>query len=217
MSEKVADDDLARAAGRGDLDAFRSLVERHGARVYSMALRLVRDRTEAEDMAQEAFLRIYRGLPGFRGEAAFLTWMTRVSLNTFQRFLKRLPRREVHPVPAEDDDQVEEIGGPSSGPADNPESCAMADQEAGRMRRLVADLPSPFREAVVLFYLEDRSVKEAAGTLGVSAGTLKSRLFRGREMLLRRFRQEAVPVTRPIHGAAPVGAARVPNVEEARR
>lgn len=222
MSEKVADEDLARAAGRGDLDAFRSLVERHGARVYSMALRLVRDRTEAEDMAQEAFLRIYRGLPGFRGEAAFLTWMTRVSLNTFQRYLKRLPRQEAHPVPAEDDDLVGEIGGPSSGPAADPESRAMAAQEAGRMRRLVADLPSPFREAVVLFYLQDRSVGEAAGMLGVSIGTLKSRLFRGREMLLRRFRQEDVPAARPIHGAAPADAARADaapglKVEEARR
>lgn len=216
MSEKVADQDLARAAGRGDLAAFRSLVERHGARIYSLALRMVRDRAEAEDMAQEAFLRVYRGLPGFRGDSAFLTWMTRVSLNTFHRYLKHLPRSGVRPVPAEDDDRAEEIAGPSSGSPLDPESHAMAAQEATRLRRLVADLPQPYREAVVLFYLQDRSVEEAAGALGVSTGTLKSRLFRGREILLRRLRQEDAPAARPVHGARPAAAARGSKIEEAR-
>lgn len=187
MSVGPGDDELARAAGGGDLGAFRALLERHRGRVYSLALRLVRDRTEAEDMTQEAFMRIYRGLPGFRGDSAFTTWMTRVSLNTFHRYLRRLPRTEAIDRPgagADGEDAAADIAAPGPGP----EEGASASQDAARIRRLVADLPQPFRETVVLFYLQERSVEEAALALGVSIGTLKSRLFRGREMLLKRWR-----------------------------
>jgi RNA polymerase sigma-70 factor (ECF subfamily) len=185
------DEELARAAGRGDLDAFRGLVDRHRGRILSLALRLVRDRMEAEDMTQEAFLRIYRGLPGFRGDAAFTTWMTRVALNTFHRYLRRLPRTEPLACPAGDPDGEDGTADLVANGA-GPEAGAAAAQAATRIRRLVAGLPQPFREAVVLFYLQERSVEQAAAALGVSIGTLKSRLFRGREMLLRRWREGAL-------------------------
>lgn len=191
MSEKANDEDLARAVGRGDLGAFRSLVERHRSRIYSLALRLVRDRMEAEDMTQEAFLRIYRGLPGFRGDSAFTTWMTRVALNTFHRHVRRLPR--TGPLAGAgadpgDDDPAADIPSGEAGPDDR----AATGQSAERVRLLVAGLPQPFRDAVVLFYLQEKSVEEAAATLGVSVGTLKSRLFRGRQVLLKRWQAREV-------------------------
>lgn len=182
MSREPADDELVRAARSGDLDAFRLLVQNHQSRIFSLALRLVRDRAEAEDMTQEAFIRIYRGLPSFRGDSAFTTWMTRVALNTFHRHLSRLPR------PAESIDAVTDEDRPPvelPDTAEGPEAGAASAQQARRVRHLVAQLPSPFRETLTIFYLQERSVEEAAKALNVSTGTLKSRLFRGREMLLR--------------------------------
>ncbi|MGH9749585.1 MAG: RNA polymerase sigma factor, partial [Candidatus Polarisedimenticolia bacterium] len=187
MSAPRSDEELAKAAGRGDLEAFRSLVDRHRARIFTLAARMVRDRSEAEDMAQEAFIRIYRGLPAFRGDAAFATWMTRVALNTFYRYLRRRPREESL-------DRVDAGGEPIDGAAETadpgagPETAALDAQTAARVRRLAASLPQPFRAAVAVFYLQERSIEEAARQLGVSQGTLKSRLFRGREMLLRLWR-----------------------------
>jgi len=188
MSREPADDELVRAARSGDLDAFRLLVQNHQSRIFSLALRLVRNRAEAEDMAQEAFIRIYRGLPSFRGDSAFTTWMTRVALNTFHRHLSRLPR------PAESIDAVADEDRPPvelPDTAEGPEAGAASAQQARRVRRLVAQLPSPFRETLTIFYLQERSVEEAAKALNVSTGTLKSRLFRGREMLLRLWQEAA--------------------------
>lgn len=208
MRVEISDEDLARAARLGEMGAFRTLVERHRGRIFSLALRMCADRGEAEDMAQEAFLRIYRGLAGFRGESAFSTWMVRVALNTFNRHLRRLPR--TRPL-AEADGGEAETGGavaPGAAAAD-PEAEAQASEQARRIRTLVADLPEPFRDAVTLFYFEDRSIEEASAVLGVSTGTLKSRLFRAREMLLHRWQEE--PREEKPRGAAerPGAASRV--------
>jgi RNA polymerase sigma-70 factor (ECF subfamily) len=198
MTQEPSDEQLARAARSGDLDAFRGLVRRHRSRIYSLALRMVRDRAEAEDMAQEAFLRIYRGLASFRGESAFTTWMVRVSLNTFHRYLSRMPREAPLPVPPGGEDRAEEAG-PAGGP--DPEAGVLASMEADRLRRLVAALPPRFREAVTLFYLQERSVEQAAGALAISAGTLKSRLFRARERLLKLWQEDASPAVARRAGA----------------
>jgi RNA polymerase sigma-70 factor (ECF subfamily) len=201
MAQEPTDEHLARAARFGDLDAFRGLVRRHRSRIYSLALRLVRDRTEAEDMAQEAFLRIYRGLGSFRGESAFTTWMVRVALNTFNRYLKRLPREAPLPTSPGDPDRTEEAaGGVAPGP--DPEADLLASLEAERLRRLVAALPRPFREAVTVFYLQERSVEEAAAALAISTGTLKSRLFRARERLLKLWQDDASVAVAPRAAAA---------------
>lgn len=178
-------------AGRGDLAAFQTLVGRHQRRIFSLALRLARDHAEAEDMAQEAFLRIYRGLSSFRGESQFSTWMVRVALNTFNRYLKRLPKTS--PLPerelAEDaTDGLSVTASTGAGHAD-PESLVASREEAAQVRRLVAALPARFRDAITVFYLNERSTEEAAEALGISIGTLKSRLFRAREMLLERWQR----------------------------
>jgi RNA polymerase sigma-70 factor (ECF subfamily) len=188
MRSDVGDEDLARAARMGDLGSFRTLVERHRGRIFSLALRMCGNPEEAEDMAQEAFLKVYRGLPSFRGEAAFTTWMLRVALNTFHRHLRRLPRTQPLPEgPARP--EVE-----SAGPL--PDAEVLGSERDETVRQMVSRLPEPFRDAVTLFYLQERSVEEAAAALGVSLGTLKSRLFRGRGMLLDAW---------PAETAAPAG------------
>jgi RNA polymerase sigma-70 factor (ECF subfamily) len=199
MRSDVGDEDLARAARLGDVGCFRALVERHRGRIFSLALRMCGNREEAEDMAQEAFLKVYRGLPSFRGEAAFTTWMLRVALNTFHRHMRRLPRTQ--PLP---DDAHEPAGEEREAPA---EAGVLSGERAEKVRRLVAGLPAPFRDSVTLFYLQDRSVEESAAALGVSIGTLKSRLFRARRMLLDAWPAEAE--------AAPSSGGRAPGGENA--
>jgi RNA polymerase sigma-70 factor (ECF subfamily) len=186
MTMERNDEDLARAARMGDLGAFRALVERHRGRIYSLALRMSGNRGEAEDMAQEAFIRIYRGLSSFRGESTLSTWMTRVALNTFHRYLHRMPRTQ--PLPDETLADAADASRPASASSvPDPEKAFLSRETGVRLRALVAGLPEPFRDAVTLFYLEDRSIDEASTALGVSSGTLKSRLFRAREMLLRQW------------------------------
>ena len=202
MAQEPTDEQLARSARTGDLDAFRALVRRHRSRIYSLALRLVRDRTEAEDMAQEAFLRIHRGLGSFRGESAFTTWMVRVALNTFNRYLRKMPREAPLPAPADDPDRAEEEAAGAVAPGLDPEADLLASLEADRLRRLVTALPRPFREAVTVFYLQERSVEEAAAALSISTGTLKSRLFRARERLLKLWQDDAPAALAPRVAAA---------------
>lgn len=202
MTMERNDEDLARATRMGDLGAFRTLVERHRGRFYSLALRMSGNRSEAEDMAQEAFIRVYRGLAGFRGESTLSTWMTRVALNTFHRHLRRLPRTQ--PLPDEALTDAADAGRPAAaGAAPDPEKSFLSREAGERLRALVAGLPEQFRDAVTLFYLEDRSIDEASAALGVSSGTLKSRLFRAREMLLRQWQalDPAAGLERP--GASP--------------
>ncbi len=155
-------------------------------------------------MAQTAFLRIFRGLGSFRGEAQFSTWMVRVALNTFHRYLRRMPKDR--PLPDLELTAGEPTGAQQtlhsvSGQPD-PETQVLANEEAARLRRLVSGLPPHFRDAVTVFYLHERSLEEAASALGISHGTLKSRLFRARELLLRRWQQGSASVRGARGGAA---------------
>jgi len=176
-------------AGRGDLAAFQTLVGRHQRRIFALALRLARDHAEAEDMAQEAFLRIYRGLSSFRGESQFSTWMVRVALITFNRYLKQLPKTSPLPERELAEDATDGLAATAGAGHADPESLVASREEAAQVRRLVAALPARFRDAITVFYLNERSTEEAAEALGISIGTLKSRLFRAREMLLERWQR----------------------------
>lgn len=160
---------VARARG-GDAGAFRELVERHQDRAFALARRLLRDEAEAEEVAQDAFLRAWSALPGFRAEASFGTWLHRI---VYRRALDRIDalkarRRHESAAPS-----WPEEGAPASAPFDGDE----------RVRRLVDALPAAQRAAVTLFYFEDRSVQDAARVLGMHENTLKTHLHRARAAL----------------------------------
>jgi RNA polymerase sigma-70 factor (ECF subfamily) len=173
------DQDLAavRAVVAGNAAAFRGLVERWQGPLFNLAYRFCRDRSQAADMAQDAFLKIYRALPSFREESAFSTWMISVATNVFRSHLRRsLPNL----VGLE---TVLEL--PLAG-----ESAGVEHTSREEMVRLaVRTLPAKYREAVVLFYFQEMDVKKAADTLGIPPGTLKARLHRARALLERRLRR----------------------------
>ena len=175
-SEGAADRALAERARGGDTAAFRELVERHRDRAYGLALRMLRSPAEAEEVAQDAFVRAWRALPHFRGDAAFGTWLHAIVVRrAFDRaaVLKNRKAREV---------SYEEVG-------DLPEPGTSSPSEGGetrwRLGRLIEQLSPVQRAALALFYDEDRPVEEIARIMGMPENTVKTHLSRARAALRR--------------------------------
>jgi RNA polymerase sigma-70 factor (ECF subfamily) len=174
----IANDDLADVERvlAGDARAFEGIVRRWQGPLVTMAWRYCRDRGRAEEMAQEAFVRAWRGLSGWRREGSFSTWLFAVAANVYRNELKRVPTvtvaMEEAPEPAEHARQLVRM------------------EERHReesVRRAVLALPARYREPVVLYYFHEMDVDAAARTLKMPTGTLKARLARGRALLKKRF------------------------------
>jgi len=165
------DDDLLRRAGRGDQRAIRALIARKTARILALAGRMLGDVAEAEDVAQEAFIRIWRTAPQWRpGEARFDTWLHRVALNLcYDRLRRRTP--STNEVP----EQVDPSPGPDRG--------LLARDTGRRVDQALQRLPDRQREAIVLCHYQELSNIEAAGVMEVSVEALESLLSRARRAL----------------------------------
>jgi RNA polymerase sigma-70 factor (ECF subfamily) len=161
---------------QGDLSAFAEIVERWQGPLVNLAYRFCHDRGRAEEMAQEAFIRVFRGLAKWRHDAAFSTWLFAVATNLYRSELRRIPARLV---------PLEEIAEPAD--PRNLDS-GMEDEARRRMvRRALHSLPLKYRDALVLFYFHGMDVATAARSLGLPEGTVKARLFRGRDMLRKKL------------------------------
>jgi RNA polymerase sigma-70 factor (ECF subfamily) len=172
LSKAAADRaDVARVRG-GDVEAFAAIVRRWQTPLVNLAYRFCGDRGRAEEMAQEAFLRAYRGLDGFRGDAAFSTWLFSLATNVYCSELRRIPQRMV---------ALDEAPEPAD-PASMIEAHERRDRDLA-VRRAVLALPPKYREAMLLFYFHEMDVPAAAQSLGLPEGTVKARLHRGREIL----------------------------------
>jgi RNA polymerase sigma-70 factor, ECF subfamily len=173
------DRELLDAAREGSQEAFATLVRRYQGRVYNMALASSRSEADAEDLAQEVFIKVFRGLPGFRGDSAFKTWLYRVTVNVMRTNAGRpglfgRMRREEGP-PDGDNDPLDALAAPGDLEADT------------ALRRLVdgalGRLPDELRAAVMLRDIEGLEYKEIAEVLGIPIGTVMSRIARGRARL----------------------------------
>ena len=186
-----ADQALVAAAVAGDLDAFGALVRRHQTRIVNYAMAIVRDPAEAEDVAQETFIRAYRSLARFRGDSSFKTWLYTIATNAARTGLERRGRRS-----RVEDGSLDDDAGPLAA-ADVP--AGDADAETALVRReaidrALATLPPDLRVAVVLRDVEGLDYKEIAAATGAPIGTVESRIFRAR----RRLR----PLLQPLMGRA---------------
>jgi len=171
--EDLADVDRVLA---GDVNAFEGIVLRWQRPLVNMAWRYCRDRGRAEEMAQEALVRAWRGLAQWRREASFSTWLFALAANVFRTELKRFPTET---LPLED---APEPSGPAS--QHNTLATKMSHEV---VRSAVLALPRRYREPVVLFYFHEMDMEAAARTMGLPEGTMKARLSRGRALLRRRF------------------------------
>jgi RNA polymerase sigma-70 factor, ECF subfamily len=172
--------DRARA---GDPAAFRALVEGHQARVLGLAWRLTGARADAEEVAQDAFVRAWRALPAFRGESAFATWLHRIVTRVALDRRAQAVRRRRHEVGLED-----EVAAAVAADAPNAGDAAGEDRMTARARvALLAGLSETQRTAVTLHYLEDRPVLEVAQAMDVPENTVKTHLARARATMREAF------------------------------
>jgi RNA polymerase sigma-70 factor, ECF subfamily len=186
----LSDSDLSLAERHrhGDPDAFREVYDRFEGVVYNLALRLAGRPEDAEDLAQEVFLRIFRKLGSFRGRSSLKTWVFRVALNCCRSGLRRRWRWAGRRL--ETEGVLEAVPDPRRGP----EERALGRDAGARVAGALARLPVEFREAVVLRDLQGLSYEEIAELMRVRLGTVRSRIARGRERLRAELEAEEWPV-----------------------
>jgi RNA polymerase sigma-70 factor (ECF subfamily) len=175
-----AEEDLADVTRvlAGDVQAFEGIVRRWQGPLVNMAWRYCRERGRAEDLAQEAFLRAWRGLSQWRRESSFSTWLFALAANVFRSELKRFPTVNL---------PLNEIAEPSTPSTQHGTLEKKLSREA--VRRSVLSLPMRYREPVILYYFHEMDLSRAAATMRLPEGTLKARLSRARALLRRRFPQ----------------------------
>ncbi|HEY0323625.1 MAG TPA: RNA polymerase sigma factor [Pyrinomonadaceae bacterium] len=182
---QATDYELAQSASTGDIAAFELLYERHNRRVYSLCLRMTQNASEAEDLAQEVFIQLFRKIGSFRGESAFTTWLHRLTVNqVLMHFRKRGVRMEQTTEDGETPIQV--VTG-----TENPLHMPVVDRIA--LDKAVSQLPPGYRTVFILHDVEGHEHEEIARMLGCSVGTSKSQLHKARMKLRMLLRQQIQP------------------------
>lgn len=184
--QAVSDRDLVTRVQQGDEAAFDELVHRHQQRALTVAWQVLRNAEDATEVAQDAFVSVYRHIGEFRGDSEFRTWLHQIVLNLARnkhRWWKRRGRQTTVsldcPIGTADGDLPRDVAG--TGAAPDAEMVAREDVE--RIRVALGRLPQKFREVLVLRNVEELSYEEIATVLGCSLGTVKSRIARARDAL----------------------------------
>lgn len=187
MSAEESDAKLVEMVQRGDQAAFNVLVLRYQHRVLKLVTRYLRDPVEAEDIAQEAFIKAYRALPSFRGESAFYTWLYRIAANTAKNVLVSSRRRLVdYDLDMQDpEDYAAQVLLKDS---DTPEGMLLTEEIRQTVTEAMQQLPDDLREAITLRELEGLSYEEIAEVMECPVGTVRSRIFRAREAIDKKLR-----------------------------
>ena len=188
MGDREVDQQLVERAQRGDKRAFELLVLKYQRKLGRLLSRFVRDPAEVEDVTQEAFIKAYRALPGFRGDSAFYTWLYRIGINTAKNYLVALGRRA--PTVTEFDSEEAESfeDGEQLRDINTPESVLMSKEIGSTVNAAMEDLPEDLRTAITLREIEGLSYEEIASIMNCPIGTVRSRIFRAREAIAARLR-----------------------------
>ena len=179
-SELQADGELVERVRKGETRCFADLVSRYQDPVYNMALRFVRGEGDAEDIAQEAFFRAYRGLDGFKGDSKFSTWLYRITWNLCADWLRR-NRKPGHAAVAIDD-----AADLADGRVDL-EHELMAEEEKRKVREALDGLDEKYRAVLILSYYQKMSYNQIGTVLEVPTKTVETRLYRARKLLRERL------------------------------
>jgi RNA polymerase sigma-70 factor (ECF subfamily) len=181
MAENEADAELVRLAQGGDERAFQALVVKYQRRIARHVARYVRRASDVEEVVQDAFIRAYRGLASFRGDASFYSWLYRIATNAAFSFLKK------DSTEVQGDERLDESFEPGVTDEQTPERVLIAKQIGDAVERAMARLQPELAEPLVLYEVEGKSYKDIAQMLGTPIGTVRTRIFRAREFIARRL------------------------------
>jgi RNA polymerase sigma-70 factor (ECF subfamily) len=185
---------LVRRLKQGDERAFQELVHTYQDRVFGLIYRMIGNRQEAEDIAQEVFISVYRGIANYRGEGRFYTWLYRIASNTTKNRIKYLKGRNFHRASDIDDTPAAHTRGEDGGPVvplqshvPGPEATVQGNRLQKAIEREIAELEPEHRLLIVLRDIQGHSYAEILSITGLQEGTLKSRLHRARVALKQRL------------------------------
>ena len=181
---EIDEKSLIERASSGDPEAFNRLMANHERRMYAVALRMCANREDAQDCLQEAMLRVYRAIGGFKGESSFSTWLYRITMNTCLDELRRRKNKQSASL----DDLLDEGWAPSD-ERGSPERHALRAEAARVLHQAIRELPDDMRAAVVLRDIQGCAYEEIARALDINVGTIKSRISRGREKLREKLKE----------------------------
>jgi len=186
MNEQSSDQDLVERVQQGDKRAFDLLVRKYQNKIVHLVTRYLHDPVEAQDVAQEAFIKAYRALPSFRGDSAFYTWLYRIAINTAKNYLVAQNRRP--PTDDIDAQDAEHYSG-DTGLQEyaTPERLALRDEIESTITAAIEALPEELRTAITLRELEGLSYEEIAAAMDCPIGTVRSRIFRARAAIETRL------------------------------
>lgn len=192
VADKAADSDaqLVERSVAGDQKAFELLVIKYQRRIQRLIARMVRDVDLVEDIAQDTFIRAYRALPQFRGEAQFYTWLYRIAINTAKKALmdlKRNPTVSENAYKSDDDDETSPVENELTS-SETPDAVLASKEIAQIINAAMEALPEELREAITLREIEGLSYEEIAVAMSCPVGTVRSRIFRAREAISAKVR-----------------------------
>jgi RNA polymerase sigma-70 factor, ECF subfamily len=178
---------LVRRVQRGEKGAFDLLVLKYQHKVVKLVMRYMRDPADAEDVAQEAFIKAYRALPQFRGDSAFYTWLYRIAINTAKNAMVSRNRSPIsYNLDLQDPDESYDMHARLSD-AETPEALALTDEIRTIVNQAIDALPEDLKTAIVLRELEGLSYEDIAAAMDCPVGTVRSRIFRAREAIDRKL------------------------------
>jgi RNA polymerase sigma-70 factor, ECF subfamily len=196
LHQPAADEvELVERARRREPAAIRLIIKQQNRRLYRIARSIVRDDSEAEDVVQEAYVRAFNGLDGFRGEARFSTWLARIVVNEALGCVRRRrPTVDISLLAENPAVNAQIISFPYANPELDPEATMAQREIRTLLERAIDELPEAFRGVLVARLIEGMSVEETADLLGVLPQTVKTRLHRARELLKRAMEMHIGPV-----------------------
>jgi RNA polymerase sigma-70 factor (ECF subfamily) len=184
---ELVDEELVRRVQRGDKKAFDLLVLKYQNRIIQLINRYVRDPHEAQDIAQETFIKAYRAMPSFRGDSAFYTWIYRIAINTAKNHIAARSRR-----PTDDEIEVEVAeqfeGENGLRDQETPEGILLSEELGQTIQLALEELPGELRTAITLREMDGLSYDEIAEVMECPVGTVRSRIFRAREAIDKKIR-----------------------------
>ena len=179
---ELDDQQLVAASKRGDQDAFAQLVQRYQRRIFNLVYRMLQNYEEASEVTQETFLAAWQGLPSFRGEARFATWLYRIACNCALKQLETRKRDRAVQTALQEEQALE-----GEDTVDRASAQIEAHEQQAFVQEQLSHLPAKYRIVLILRHLQDKTYEEMAEILTMPVGTIKTHLFRARNLLKERL------------------------------